>query len=275
MQPEEFSQLRYDVADGVALVTLSRPERRNAWSGPMSVEYRWALHHAHTDPAARVVVLTGAGDAFCAGADRDLLDDIADAGGTFEKERTALPPYPDGTPSELRHNHTAPLAISTPVIAAINGSCAGAGIVLATYADVRWASDSARFATAFASLGLPAEYGIGWMLPRIMGSTNALELLFDPSPRSAREVEQLGFVQRVLPGDRLLTEVLDYARRIARHSSSDSLRTMKRAVWIDAEGDLDAAYRRSVDDMNAALARPDFRIGITAAKAKERPDFLR
>ena len=107
----------------------------------MSVEYRWALHHAHSDPAVRVVVLTGAGDAFCVGRRHDLLDEIADAGGAFEKERTALPPYPDGTPSELRHNHTAPLAISTPVIAAINGACAGAGFVLATYADVRWASD--------------------------------------------------------------------------------------------------------------------------------------
>ena len=274
MQPDDFSELRYDVADGVALVTLNRPERRNAWSGPMSVEYRWALHHAHTDPAVRVVVLTGAGDAFCAGADHGLLDEIADAGGAFEKERTALPPFPEGTPPQLRHNHTAPLAISTPVIAAVNGACAGAGIVLATYADVRWSSDSARFASSFAALGLPAEYGIGWMLPRIMGRANALDLLFDPTPRSAREVEQLGFVQCVLPGDRLLAEVLAYAARIARHSSADSLRTMKRAVWHDAEGDLEAAYRRSVDDMNGALAGADFRTGISAAKAKQRPDFL-
>ncbi len=274
MQPEEFAHISYVVSDGVALVTLNRPERRNAWSGPMSVEYRWALHHAHTDAAVRVVVLTGAGNAFCAGADTGLLEEIDSAGGAYTKEKTELPPFPDDAPAPLRHNHTAPLAISTPVIAAINGACAGAGFVLATYADLRWAAESARFGTAFAALGLPAEYGIGWMLPRITGNANALDLLFDPAPRSAHEVERLGFVQRVVPDDALLADALAFAERLARHSSADSLRTMKRAVWVDAVGDLDEAYRRSVADMEAALTRADFRTGIAAAKSKTRPDFL-
>jgi enoyl-CoA hydratase/carnithine racemase len=274
VQPEEFAHIQYAVNDGVALVTLNRPERRNAWGGTMSVEYRWALHHAHTDDAVRVVVLTGAGDAFCAGADTGLLEDIGAAGGAYTKEKAELPPFPDDAPVQLRHNHTVPLAISTPLIAAINGACAGAGFVLATYADLRWAAESARFGTAFAALGLPAEYGIGWMLPRITGNANALDLLYDPVPRSAREVERLGFVQRVLPDEALLSDVLAFAARLARHSSADSLRTMKRGVWVDAVGDLDEAYRRSVADMEAALGRPDFRTGIAAAKAKTRPDFL-
>ena len=274
MQPDEFAHLRYDVDDGVALVTLHRPERRNAWSGPMAVEYRWALHHAHTDPGVRVVVLTGAGPAFCAGADTGLLDAIGDASGSYTRERAELPPYPDGTPPQLRHNHTAPLAIGTPLIAAVNGACAGAGFVLATYCDLRWAAESAVFATAFAGLGLPAEYGIGWMLPRITGSANALDLLLDPARRSARRAEQLGFVQRVLPDDELLPEVLVFARHLARHASAESLRTIKRAVWVDAAGDLDEAYRRSVADMEAALTGPDFRTGVAATRAKARPDFL-
>ena len=231
MQPEEFAHISYVVSDGVALVTLNRPERRNAWSGPMSVEYRWALHHTHTDAAVRVVVLTGAGNAFCAGADTGLLEEIDSAGGAYTKEKTELPPFPDDAPAPLRHNHTAPLAISTPVIAAINGACAGAGFVLATYADLRWAAESARFGTAFAALGLPAEYGIGWMLPRITGNANALDLLFDPAPRSAHEVERLGFVQRVVPDDALLADALAFAGaprasqlgRFAAHHEAGSL----------------------------------------------------
>jgi enoyl-CoA hydratase/carnithine racemase len=274
VDPAEFAHLHYQVEDGVALVTLNRPDRRNAWSGPMSVEYRWALHHAHQDADVRVVVLTGAGDTFCAGADTSALDQIAQRDGTYQKQAAPLPPYPDGTPDGLRHNHTMALAISVPVVAAINGACAGAGFVLATYADVRWAREGAKIATSFASLGLPAEYGIGWMLPRITGTANALELLYDPRPRLAEEARRLGFVQRILPAESLLPAAVAFARQLARHSSPASLRTMKRAVLVDAAGDLDSAYQRSVTDMDEALRSPDFRCGVAAARAKAVPDFL-
>jgi enoyl-CoA hydratase/carnithine racemase len=240
----------------------------------MSVEYRWALHHAHHDPDVRVVVLTGAGDAFCVGADAGALGAIGDANGSYTKEANPLPPYPAGTPAGLRHNHTAPLAVATPVIAAINGGCAGAGFVLATYADIRWASERARIATSFAGLGLPAEYGIGWMLPRIMGTARALEMLYDPAARTADEARRLGFVQRVVPDGQLLPEVLAYARRLARHSAGDSLRMMKRAVLVGAAGELDAAYRTSVADMDAALTGHEFRTGLRALRDKTAPDFL-
>lgn len=274
MTPEEFRHVTYAVTDGVALVTLNRPERGNAWSGPMSVEYRWALHHADTDPGVRVLVLTGAGRSFCVGADTAALDAIEKTGGRYEKERTPLPPFPEGSPPDLRHNHTAPLGLGVPVIAAINGPCAGAGFVLATYADLRWSASSARYASAFAGLGLPAEYGMGWVLPRITGAANALQLLWDPSPRPATEVAELGFVQKVLPDKELMPAVIAYAKMLARHSSPQSLRTMKRCVWIDADGSLDAAYRRSVEDMEAAMHSPDFTSGLAATRAKRRPDFM-
>jgi enoyl-CoA hydratase/carnithine racemase len=222
----------------------------------------------------RVVVLTGAGRAFCAGADIGALDRIGSDGGSYDRETAALPAYGEDVPSPLRHNHLAPLTVSTPVIAAINGACAGAGFVLATYADLRWAAEDARIATSFASLGLPAEYGIGWMLPRICGTARALELLYGPAPRSAASCADLGFIQRVLPASELVPGALGYARELARHSSGDSLRTMKRAVLLDAAGDIGSAYDRSVDDMNAALQGADFRTGVRAAKAKLRPDFL-
>jgi enoyl-CoA hydratase/carnithine racemase len=272
--PSEFDTIRYEVADGVAVVTLNRPDSGNAWIGPMAVEYRWALHRADTDPDVRVVVLTGAGRSFCVGAGTEALGAIGERGGSYERERRPLPPFPEGTPPALRHNHAAPLSLGTPVIAAINGGCAGAGFVLATYADLRWAAASARFATAFAGLGLPAEYGLGWMLPRITGSASALELLWDPTPRTADEAAQLGFVQRVVADDALLEEATSFARVLARHSSPASLRAMKRAVWVDAVGTLDDAYRRSVQDMELAMTGEDFRLGVAAARAKRRPDFL-
>jgi enoyl-CoA hydratase/carnithine racemase len=275
MDLEEFEHIRYVVEEGVATISLNRPDRRNAWSGPMSVEYRWALHHAHTDPDVRVAILTGSGKYFCAGADTQVLHTIGGAGGKYAKESAPLPPFPDGTPPQLQHNHTAPLAISVPVIAAINGACVGAGVVLATYADLRWASSGAKFASSFASLGLPAEYGLGWMLPRMLGTARALEFLYDPSLRSADELMNVGFVQRVVADEELIDSVTNYARKLARHSSADSLRSMKRAVLSDDTATLDEAYRSSVAAMEQAFVSADFRLGISAIRQKKRADFLK
>lgn len=275
MNPADFTEIAYIVEAGVASVTLDRPERRNAWSGTMALEYRWALHHAHVDPDVRVVVLAGAGKHFCIGADADALDSIAAAGGAYTKPVQEPPPWPDGTLDGLRHNHAFPLTISTPVIAALHGACAGAGVVVATYADLRFAAEGARIATSFARLGLPAEYGTGWILPRIMGTANAAQFLYSGGPIGADEAQRLGFVQRVVPDDDLLPATLDYARRLARESSAESLRTMKRALFTDAAGDFDTAYRRSVDDMDAALRHPDLKEGLAAFRERRPPDFLR
>jgi enoyl-CoA hydratase/carnithine racemase len=274
VNPAEFTELRYEVDEGVALVVLNRPDRRNAWSGAMAIEWRWALHHAHIDRAVRVVVLAGAGDHFCVGADTAALSRIADSGGIYDRPVPAAPPWPDDVPAGLRHNHAAGLTVSTPVIAALHGACAGAGVVVASYADLRFAAAGARIATSFARLGLPAEYGIGWVLPRLMGTANAAQFLYSGAPISSEEAQRLGFVQRVFADEDLLSGTLDYARRLARESSAESLRTMKRALLIDAAGDFDSAYRRSVEDMNAALAHPDMKEGLAAFKERRPPNFL-
>jgi len=258
----------------VAVVRLDRPDRRNAWGGRMSVEYRWALYHADTDPSVRVIVLTGQGADFCVGADLRTLEDIDRSQGSYEREALELPPIPTGVPPGLCHNHTIPLSLSVPLIAAINGACAGAGFVVATYADLRFASSTARIATSFASMGLPAEYGIGWILPRMVGTANGAQLLYSGSPMPASEAQHLGWVQRVFPAEELLDETVAYARRLARHSSSESLRMMKRQLYVDAWGDLEDAYRRSVEDMNASMTHPDFREGVMSLRQKRPPDFL-
>lgn len=275
MNPEDFAEIGYVAADGVATVTLSKPERRNAWSGRMAAEYRWALHHADTDPAVRVVVLTGAGTDFCAGAHAEALDSITGDGGTYVKEKLPLPPYPDGAPEHLRRNHLVPLLVSTPVVAAIRGACAGAGFVLATYCDLRFVAADAKVTTSFARLGLPAEFGIGWLLPRMVGLPNAAELLYTAEVCDGDRLRELGWAQRVQPADDVLDAALTFARDLARGSSGESLRMMKRQIMVDAWGSFDAAYTRSVEDMNAALRHPDMKEGLAALKERRPTDFLR
>lgn len=270
MDAGEFTEITVDVEAGVALVTLNRPDRRNAWSGRMAVEYRWALHHAHIRDDVRVVVVTGAGGDFCVGADSRALDAISSGGGSYAAEKLPLPPYPDDTPEEMRRNHAYPLAVSTPVIAAIDGGCAGAGFVVATYADLRFAAHGSRITTSFAKLGLPAEYGIGWLLPRMVGVPNALQLLYAADVLDAPDAERLGWVQTC----QSLDETLAYARALARGSSGESLRMMKRQVFGDAAGGFGEAYTRSVEDMNAALRHPDMKEGLAARKERRPPDFL-
>lgn len=274
MKPAEFEHLSLEVADGVGLLSLNRPDRRNAWSGPMAVEYRWALHHCHTDPDVRVVVLAGVGKDFCVGADTGLLAEIDASAGKYAPEQAELPPYPENMPAELCHNHLYPLMISTPIIAAIQGGCAGAGFVLATYADLRFAERPAKISSSFARLGLPAEYGIGWMLARTVGVANAAQLLYSAGAVNGDEAAAFGWIQRVFEPGLAISGAIEYARVLARESSGESLRMMKRQIFLDSMGDLHTAYVRSVDDMNGALRHPDLREGLAALRERRRPNFL-
>jgi enoyl-CoA hydratase/carnithine racemase len=273
MKPADFTRMELTVEAGVGTITLNRPERRNAWAGRTALEYRWALHWCHVDQNVRAVVLTGDQD-FCVGADASLLDSIGENGGGYTVGDVELPEFPEGTPPQLRHNHLYPLTVSTPVIAAIRGGCAGAGFLVATYADIRFADRDAKIASSFASLGLPAEYGSGWLLPRIVGLANAAQLLYTPGAISAERAASLGWVQHVSQPGEVVADAVAYARALASGSSAQSLRTMKRQLFIDSMFDLDQAYRRSVSDMNEALQSIDFKEGVRALRAKEKPNFL-
>lgn len=273
MKPDQFTRMALDVQDGVALITLNRPDIRNAWGGRTALEYRWALHHCHSDPRIRVAVLCSDGD-FCVGADSGLLDDIGASGGAYEVDDVELPDYPDHTPPELRRNHFFPLAVSVPVIAAISGGCAGAGFLVASYADIRFADIDARIASSFAALGLPAEYGLGWLLPRVVGAANAAQLLYSPGPMTAARAAELGWLQRVSATGAVRADALEYARALARGSAAESLRMMKRQIFIDSASSFADSYRKSVEDMNNALGSAAFREGVRALREKRQPDFL-
>ena len=274
MKLSEFDKITYEVNRGVALVTLNNPTRRNAWGGRMSAEYRWALYHAHTDDSVRVVVVTGIGDDFCVGADTSELSTIESAGGAYQKAQLELPPYPETAPEAFRRNHAYPWCIEKPVIAAVNGRCAGVGFIVASYADLRFGARNSVLKTAFSKLGLPAEYGLGWLLPRIMGKANAMQILLEGDKFSGEEGLRLGWLQKLYEPDQLLEETLRYAQKLAKESASYSLSCMKRQLYFDAEGDFSDAYTRSVTDMNTALTHPDFKEGLTALKEKRPTNFL-
>ncbi len=262
----ELKTIRFDVVDQIALITLSRPKRRNAWTGRMHTEYRWCLQQANTDPAARVIVVTGdpAGQAFCAGADLGALEGHAEKGrydpGTTED--IATPGF--GVDPSFDANFAYHFGLDKPVIAAINGAAAGVGLVLAAFADLRFAVTGAKLTTAHGRFNFPAEFGLSWVLPRIVGLTHANDLLLSSRVFTAEEAMAMGFLNRVLPADQLMPTVLDYARNMARSVSPGSLRETRRQVYQDQHRDVATAVREAERLLEDMIRHPDYAEGVKA-----------
>ncbi|MGH9005546.1 MAG: enoyl-CoA hydratase-related protein, partial [Acidimicrobiia bacterium] len=201
-----------EVSDGVCTLTLNNPERRNAWSFAMESRYFDLLEQADTDPDVRVVVLTGAGKTFCPGADIAVLGKISDRG---------------AMKLEGRRSNDFPRTIRKPLIAAINGACAAIGLTQALNCDVRFAARGARFTTAYARRGLPAEYGTSWLLPRLIGVEKALDLLMSARVFEADEARDLGLVSRVCDPETVLAEAQAYAADMAANCSPRSMAAMR------------------------------------------------
>lgn len=270
----ELKAITYEVTDAVACITLSRPDRLNAWTTRMEREYRWALSTADADPAVRVAVVTGAGRGFCAGADFAALDGLATSGGYADGE--ALPAGPEERPEvrpDFTHPHSFPLGMAKPLIAAVNGPAAGVGFVLMCFADIRFAAAGAKLTTSFGRLGLPAEHGVSWILARLVGPARAADLLFSSRVVLAEEAAEIGLVNRVMPGEQLLEETMTYARTMAAEISPVSLRTMKAQLWQDQLVDLDISAARAEALLADLLGGPDFKEAVVAMHEKRPPRF--
>jgi enoyl-CoA hydratase/carnithine racemase len=266
----------YSAADRIATITLNRPDKLNAWTATMEREVRAAMDEAEQDESVRVIVLTGAGRGFCAGADMSLLSSIAADGLDEEKRRTAfrkVASEKQGVPPDFQKKYTYFPSISKPVIAAVNGPVVGLGLVLALYCDLRFASDAARFSTAFARRGLIAEYGIGWILPRLIGLSNALDLLFSARMIDAAEALRMGLVTQVFPQESFNEKVYDYARDLANHSSPRSMRVIKRQVYEGLFQTLGEAYDISEREIVESLSSADFKEGVAHFLEKRAPSF--
>jgi enoyl-CoA hydratase/carnithine racemase len=269
----ELKVTRYDVREGIATITLNRPERLNAWTGRMHTEYRWCLAQAEADPAVRVIVVTGAGRGFCAGADARALEGHAAKGGYDPGTPEDIPTPGFGVRPEFDADFAYHFGLSKPVIAAINGPAAGVGLVLACFCDLRFAAAGAKLTAAHGRLGLPAEYGLSWLLPRLIGASRAMELLLSSRVFLAEEAEAMGLVHRVVPGDQLLDEVYAYAGRLVRHVAPSSLAATKRQLYTDLHRDVGSAVRESRALLDEAMRGPDFREGVAALLAKREPQF--
>jgi enoyl-CoA hydratase/carnithine racemase len=262
----ELKTTRYDLTDGIAVITLSRPKRRNAWTGRMHTEYRWLLAQADADAAARVIVVTGDpdGNAFCSGADLGALEGHAERGAYDAgiAEDIARPGY--GVDPAFDATFAYHFGLQKPVIAAINGAAAGVGLVLAAYADLRFAVAGAKFTTAHGRFNFPAEYGLSWLLPRIVGLTHANDLLLSSRVFTAEEAYTMGFLNKVLPAETLMGEVMAYSRTLAAGVSPGSLRETKRQIYRDQHRPAASAVEDAERLMEAMTRHPDYAEGVKA-----------
>lgn len=248
----------YEVADQVALVTLNRPERLNAWTPQLQVAYFDRLEQAASDPQVRAIVVTGAGRGFCPGADMDYLQGLHQGDG------------PDAGQSKPM---TYPLSVPKLVLAAINGACAGIGLVQTLMCDLRFAAAGAKFTSAFSRRGLIAEYGSSWMLPRLVGTSRALDLLISSRVFEAEEALRLGVVDRVVAPEALLGAAMDYAQDVAANCSPASVAAIKSQVSRHATADFQTACDETNRLMTLSLQGPDFKEGVNSFVEKRAPDF--
>jgi enoyl-CoA hydratase/carnithine racemase len=266
MDPHDrFAAMAEDVVlhevrdDGVAILTLNRPDRMNAWTGELETRYFQLLADCEQDDAVRAIVVTGAGRGFCPGADMDLLQGLGGGG--------------ESLAAAERKPVTFPLTIRKPLIGAINGACAGVGLVQALMFDVRFAAAGAKFTFAFARRGLIAEYGSSWILPRLVGMSRALDLLMSSRTFTAEEALELGLVNYVVPKEEILDAAVAYASDLATNCSPMSMAVMKQQLYGHALVGVDAALDESNKLMRESLARADFKEGVQSYVQKRPPLF--
>jgi enoyl-CoA hydratase/carnithine racemase len=248
----------YEVDErGAALLTLSRPERRNMWTAQMETEFYDCLDRAAGDTGVRVIVVTGAGSSFVPGLDPAVLADLT-SGAAYAANRRPQ-----------THATTVP----KPVIGAINGSCAGIGLAQALMFDYRFAVRGAKFSTAFAKRGLPAEDATAWILTRLVGPAHAFELLASGRVFLAEEAAELGVVQRLSDSGRVVDDALAFAHVLAANVSPVAMAMIKSQVWRDCETTLEAARIRAQYLLKLAKEQPDFAEGTASLTEKRPPDF--
>lgn len=257
--PESEVLLRELDDAGVLLLTFNRPERNNGWTPELEEAFFGSLLAAAEDEAVRVIVVTGAGRSFCPGLDMQALAANAKVGGTTAPRR--------------RWPMTLARFIPKPVVAAVNGAAAGIGLVQIAASDIRFAASTAKLTTAFARRGLPAEHGLSWLLPRLIGTAQAMELLLSGRVFLAPEAKELGLLNRVCEPDSLLAETLEYARDLAVNCSPLAMASIKSQVYEDLHGDAEGARLRALARAAEHMASADFEEGVASFIERRAPRF--
>jgi len=264
-----YEQILYEVSDRIATIILNRPEQLNAWTDVMAEEVYQAMHSAGADDAVRVIVLTGAGRAFCAGGDI--------TGFKSDNPRQLIDKLPRSYDFSRRPDYQSRAAyfpsIPKPIIGMLNGATAGLGLVHALFCDVRFAAEEATLTTAFARIGLASEYGMAWILNRVAGHANALDLLLSARKIKGPEALRLGLVNQVFPASQLSEETYKYAREIADLVSPRSTRVIKQQLWNLPFQSLQEAVISDSDEMMRSNVCEDFQEGKRAFMEKRSPRF--
>ncbi|MGC8512736.1 MAG: enoyl-CoA hydratase-related protein [Acidimicrobiales bacterium] len=272
-----YSEIIYDVDDPVATVTLDRPESLNAWTQRMAAEFRHAVYQAEHDPAVVGIVVTGAGRAFCAGADMRNLATLSD-GGTIDTDNSDVDvpaEFLEDLPEDFSGTYTWLMGLRKPVVAAINGPIAGMAVPIALSCDIRFMAEDAPLLTAFAQRGLVAEWGLSWLLTRQIGAGDAMDLLFSSRRVSGTEAASMGLVQKALPADQVLTYAVEYVKELAARCSPASIAVMKRQVYSHLTASLAGAEREALQLMSESFTRGDFKEGVSSFLQKRPPSFAR
>ncbi len=271
-----YTDILYEVDDPVATITLNRPDSLNAWTSRMDDEIRHAVDQANQDRSVVGIIVTGAGRAFCAGADMKLLDRLSSGEQTDSEDAAADRDYPWSDPQgDFDGRFPYLLATDKPIIAAVNGPVAGMAYPFSLCCDIRVASPDAMFVVAFPERGLIAEWGLSWMLPRLVGPAVALDLLFSSRRVKGEEAHQLGLVNHLAEADDLLAYCRRYIERLAESCSPSSLAVMKRQVYQQFHVGLGQAELESQKLMVESFGRPDFAEGVRSFVEKRPPRFPR
>ncbi|MER9613491.1 enoyl-CoA hydratase-related protein [Mesorhizobium sp. M0312] len=252
-----YEEILYSVADLVATITLNRPDRLNAWTPRMEAEVRAAINAASNDENARAIVITGAGRGFCAGYDMSLLD--------VEDKFV-------GNNDNFGRRFSYLLTVPKPIFVAINGAIAGFALCFGVFGDFRYMAEGAKLTTAFAKRGLIAEEGIAWMLPRLIGTPNALDLLCSARVIEAKEAEVLGLV-RTLPAEGFLAAVQEIAREMVTAASPRSIGVIKRQIYNSYFQSLAEACEMADAESQAAGNSEDYKEGVAHFMEKRSPKF--
>lgn len=239
----------------------------------MHTEYRYSLEQAEADTSVRVIIVTGEGRAFCAGADMQALEGHANKGG-YDSGTTADIPKPGfGVRPEFDQNFAYHFGLTKPVLAALNGATAGVGLVLACYADIRFAVPGAKLTTAHGRFNMPAEYGLSWLLPRIVGLARANDLLMSSRVFLTDEAHEMGLINFLVSPDQLMKDVTAYARKLADGVAPHSLAATKWQIYVDQHRDVGASVADADRLLSEMVAEPDYKESVRAWMGKRKADW--
>ena len=275
-----FQEILVNTDKGVTTITLNRPDKLNAWTPNMGNEVKSAIETAGQDKECRCIIVTGSGRGFCAGADMSGLKNRADGSGakpievdmeikSYQADKGLGPDIIDDFEGRFAYMYNCP----KPIIAMINGACAGIGLIFTLYADLRFVNQDAKLTTAFASRGLIAEHGIAWMLPRLIGEANALDLLLTARIFKGDEAASLGLANRSLPSEELASYVNNYAENMALKTSPRSLAIMKRQIRASYSQTFIKSLEEANEQMFASFEEFDFKEGVNSFMEKRPPKF--